>query len=90
VLPASSAPRAAATITASDDALTRALTEASAHPEDGARLAAVVEAIQARSARLPVAQRQAIDSAARRALFGGGVERARAAAELLRKAEAAR
>lgn len=90
VLSASSAPRDAATVTAADDALTRALTEASAHPEDGARLAAVVEAIQARSARLPVAQRQAIDSAARRALFGGGVERARAAAELLRKAEAAR
>lgn len=86
----SSAPRDAATVTAVDDALTRALTEASAHPDDGARLAAVVEAIQARSARLPVAQRQAIDSAARRALFGGGVERARAAAELLRKAEAAR
>jgi serine/threonine-protein kinase len=90
VLSASSAPRDAATVTAADDALTRALTEASAHPEDGARLAAVVEVIQARSARLPVAQRQAIDSAARRALFGGGVERARAAAELLRKAEAAR
>jgi len=72
------------------DRLDAMLADLEAHPTDGGKLSALVEAIQARSESLSTSDKRSVGGAARRALFGGGANQARVALEALRRAEGSR